>query len=189
MAGQCGEKMAVHNFAAKLEFSRGICEENDLELFQKNIDGCVSVRKTSVEEDKQGIDYIATLRGGTEIRIDAKTRAKGSKQYWKHGEAELALEIYSVMPSIRCPKGVAGWTLNESKAVDLILYTFHPDDWPECYLLPFQHLRMAFIRNYYRWADVYSITNQCSGSWRSRAMFVPAKVVIDAINEVMRIAV
>ncbi len=47
--------------------------------------------------DKHGVDYIATLRKGAEVYVDAKTRRAGCSRWWRNGE-EVAIEKWSIMP-------------------------------------------------------------------------------------------
>ena len=171
----------IHDFQSNLAYSLDANTGFDLAILKNKIDGCVDVQKTDVETDKTGVDYVATLRRGATINIDGKTRKQGASRYWRYGEPELALEIYSVVPS-EYNQGKIGWTLNESSPVDLILFTFDSSDSNMFYLLPFQHLRMAFRRNGRYWAKKYGIKTEYSNSWRSQAIFVPASVVISALS-------
>lgn len=172
------------DFNQKLEFSFGRREQIDLETIKSTINSCILVEKTDVETDKTGIDYIATLKGGAKIGIDAKAREKGASRYWNYGEAELALEIWSVCPT-ETMKGKKGWTLSDRSNVDYILYTFDFDDWDKFYLLPFQLLRNAFNKNGVKWCKQYKRKRQYSDSWQSEAVFVPASVVLSAISQEM----
>ena len=174
----------THDFNEKLQFSLGDRQSVDMNLLKQSITGCESVEKTDDETDKAGIDYIATLRRGAKIMIDAKTRAKGASRYWKNREPEFALEIWSARPKDG-NHGKTGWTLDESSQVDLILYTFDPSDCKTFYLLPFQFLRMAFVEHRNEWITTYGKKTQDSGAWTSEAVFVPASVVLDAIREQM----
>ena len=175
----------MNDFAQKCAYSFGANQAQDIEMLKKIIPGCISVEPTPLEQDKRGVDYIATLRGGALVNIDAKRREPGCSKYWRDGEPELALEIWSVMPD-STTKGKAGWTLNEASDVDLILYSFEEQDCSYSYILPFQHLRAAFIANYTAWAKVHKPKTQRSVSgdlyWQSQAMFVPASKVLDAIK-------
>lgn len=178
-------------FQERLDFSLGRRKENDLSIIRRMVIGCVDVQKTTVAQDRTGVDYIATLRGGASIRIDAKareTRPGGIRKHWRQGE-EIALEIWSVIPTPTI-KGKAGWTLTESKEVDLILFTFDPCDSERVFLLPFQQLRMAFRRNLLLWKQRgYRVATQTTptrhGKYQSECIFVPASVVIDAIANEM----
>lgn len=175
----------IFDFEKKLAYSQGFRLGNDLETLHSLIDGCIDVVKTNIEIDKTGIDYIAALRGGAQIRIDSKTREAGCSQYWQNGEPEFAPEIWSVMPGgkykIARESAKTGWTLNESKATDYIFCTFDPVDTDRVYFLPFQLYRMAFRRNLAIWREYHKVSIQDSGSWQSMCIFVPAGVVLNAI--------
>lgn len=175
-----------HDFTQKLEFSLGERLNVDVNIIRDIIPGCVSVVKTDTETDKTGVDYIASLRNGAQILIDAKTRERGAKVFWKHNEPELALEIWSVMPQDGT-EGKTGWTLSEQTNVDYILYTFNRDDTDKFFFLPFQLLRTAFRQNYDCWYQQFDVKVQSSnaGQWKSCAMFVPASIVLDAVSAIM----
>jgi hypothetical protein len=173
----------IHEFSERLEFSKGARKTSDVETIRSLLPGCVSVLQSSVEMDKRGVDYIATLRRGAEVLIDAKAREKGCSRYWR-GEPEVAIEIWSVMPTGKYGKreGKAGWTFDESKITDAILYTYDPIDCDTAYFFPFQHLRMAAIRNISEWIKKFGSKTQDSGYWQSSAVFVPVGIVIEAIQ-------
>ena len=177
-----------HSFTEKLAFSRGVRQDTDIETIMALIPGCVGVIKTDIEQDKKGTDYIATLRQGAQILIDAKARAKGASQWWKKDGPELALETWSVMPEGKYGKSFEqtklGWTLDESKETDLILFTFDEGDTDKVFLICFQLLRMAFLKNLKLWARLYKTGTQDSSSWQSQCVFVPASVVLNAIKKI-----
>lgn len=174
----------MHDFQENLEFSLGEREKFDISLLREIISGCTDIRKTDVETDRIGVDYVAYLRKGAQVLIDAKTRKPGASKYWKHNEPELALEIWSVCPNPSC-EGKTGWTLNENSPVDMILYTFDEQDSRKFFLLPFQFLRMAFRRNYSNWVNKYGTRIERNKAWTSEAVFVPASVVLNALTEEM----
>lgn len=162
----------------KLNYSQAKVD-SDMAIIKNYFPRCVDVQKSSLEEDKNGVDYIATLTGGAKIFIDAKTRERGASRYWKHGEPELALEWYSVVETKKI-----GWTLSGSAPVHYILYTFNPADTDKFYMLPFQMLRKVFLEKSIEWRALYGEKTQVSDSWHSSAIFVPASVVLSAIQEV-----
>lgn len=179
-----------HDFMGKVDFSLGEREKIDLAILKDRFTGCISVEKTDIETDKLGIDYIATLRKGAQIYVDGKTREKGCSKYWINGEPELALEIWSVIKTEN-HKGKIGWTLNEASNVDYILYTFDKSDTEYYYIFPFQMLKNAFRHNYKKWTKEYkpkkqkSIQKESHQTWESKAIFVPASVVIKAVEKEM----
>lgn len=175
----------IYSFARRLDFSRGTQEERDIALLEAWVDGCQCVTKTNLTQDKSGTDYVITLRGGTAINVDAKRRDVGCSRWWRRGP-ELALEKWSVRPTTIDSPRKTGWTLNEGNSAHCILFTFDPSDTSEAYLLPFQHLRMAYRRNLRAWHAQYKTDIQTTWengrSWQSECVFVPASVVVAAIN-------
>ena len=96
----------------------------DKDLIVDVIPGCANVVKTKPNVDKLGVDYIAVLKDGSEVTIDAKTRRPGSSKFWKSGEPELCLERYSVVEQKKI-----GWLFKSSTIhPDYILYTFDRND-------------------------------------------------------------
>ena len=174
-----------YDFDERLSFSQGKRGERDAEILRQAIPHCVDVKKTSEELDRKGIDYIATLKGGAEIGIDVKARDRGISKYWKNGKEDLVLEVWSVCPDER-NEGQLGWTLSDKTNVDLILYTFDVEDTKSYYLLPYQLLRMAFLRNGRKWLKDYGVRYSHSKSWSTQVVFVPASVVMDAIRAEMQ---
>ena len=178
----------THEFDNKLQRSKaGMTAET---LIQSWLTGCVSVVASNVADDRNGIDYWATLRRGAVVGIDHKLRDPGCSKFWKLGWPELALEIWSVTPENGKP-GATGWTLDEAKNTDYILYTFDPGDSDEAYLVPFQLLRLVFRKHFDEWCAAYHPLPQKSyraatgHSWHSEAVFVPAPVVLDAVRDEM----
>jgi hypothetical protein len=155
------------------------------------IPSCVAVSETNYQIDRSGADYIATLRSGRTLAVDLKTRDQGCSQYWTNDQPDLALERWSIEPDCYHKDGVIGWTLDHSKITDLVFFTFSELDTNLCYLLPFQHLRSAFIRFGRVWLDEYGplwkqLTRRDSYKYYSSCLFVPAPRVLDAITEVSK---
>jgi len=108
----------TYDFQERLAFSQGARRASDIETIMGILDGCISVTENAVNGNDQGVDYIATLRRGANVLIDAKTRAVGCSKYWKNKEPELAIERWSVMPSGKfhtpAQKAKAGWTIENA---------------------------------------------------------------------------
>lgn len=182
----------TYDFDERLDFSMGARKASDADTIMALLDGCQSVKANDTEGDDKGIDFIATLRGGSLVNIDVKTREPGCSRYWRNklNEPELAIEKWSVMPGgeydIKPHRARAGWTIDESKKTDMILYTFHPSDSTIAFLLPFQSLRMASRRMLVHWLKRFKVDVQRSSrggsKWQSQAVFVPASEVINAIE-------
>jgi hypothetical protein len=184
--------MPEQDFMNNLRFSKGVNADNDILTISKMLHGCVNcVPSTDVNMDRHGVDYVATLRGGAQVFIDAKTRRESCRRYWRYGE-EIPIEIWSVMPggrfNISPDSAKVGWTLDESKITDLILFTWNKADCEFAYLLCFQTLRIAAARYLEYWANTFDIKVQNSGRWESQAIFVPIQNVLDAMRDVQKMA-
>ncbi|MBR2265211.1 MAG: hypothetical protein IJ882_00815 [Paludibacteraceae bacterium] len=173
----------MNNFTACYEYSIGNREQFDVSLLERIIPSCAGVVKTETEIDKQGVDYIATLKDGSSVTIDAKTRQPGARKYWS-GEPELALEQYSVVQRKK-----VGWLFKRSPThPDYILYTFAKEDTDKYYLIPFILLKKAAFENWKQWEQRFKIKyqpNESHGGYTSSALFVPASTLLSAVAEQM----
>jgi len=184
--------MSDYAFAVELARSHRRADY-DIWAIQQLLPHCESARQSTKEDDLAGIDYLAKLRNGRDVPVDAKYRKRGASKYWKYSEPELALERYSVVPDSTKGhgEGKIGWTLDPAKLTEYVLFTFHPDDTPRAFLMPFQSLRAAFLANGEQWLDRYGkkgsyfYESSNNGQWESAALFVPASVVIDAMGREM----
>lgn len=171
----------MNGWAKKLEYSLAKQQEFDKELLKSHLSKCVSVEKADTDLDRKGIDYIATIDGGAKVFIDAKTRTSGCSKFWKDGEPELALETWSVVEDRK-----VGWTLDGRKLTDYVLYTFPKEDCDRYFFLPFQLLKKVFTERGRSWYRKYPVKTQKSYSgssvWHSECVFVPAKIVLNAIT-------
>ena len=152
--------------------------------------GCIGVHQVEDPRwDRLGLDYVAKLDGGAKVGIDHKTRDPGAARYWRFGEPEMALELWSVMPVNGTP-GTIGWTLNRRSRTHYVLFTWDVSDSSDVYLLPFQQLRVVFERNRTDWARRFPVKEQGSvrdgDHWRSQAIFVPSTTVYETIYAAMK---
>jgi hypothetical protein len=183
----------TYGFAERMAFSKGRRQESDLETLKVMFPGCSSVVKTCEADDRAGTDYVITLRGGARLKVDAKARDAGCSMFWERGP-EVALETWNVMPGgkYRTPRsrGKVGWTRDDSKEIDLILFTFDPADHLFAYVRPLPLLREAFRRNCDDWWRRYEARVQesagNSGQWQSECVFVPLLTVDQAIEAASR---
>lgn len=183
--------MTSYDFPERLAWSKARRQESDIDTLRAMFPKAVSVTKTGEDEDRAGTDYLIELRRGAVLRVDAKARDKGSRQWWKGGP-EVALELWSVMPGgkYKTPSGrcVVGWALDESKEIDLILYTFDPAEHEFAYVRPFSLIRETFRRNCQEWREQYKTAPQDNAKRRyeSECMFVPLVVLDQAIEAMSR---
>jgi hypothetical protein len=177
----------MHDFNSSLAWSKtNLQYESDAAAIHDMLEGCVTVTASTVEMDKLGVDYIAALRGGANVLIDAKARRAGAskQQGWTFDDPLLAIEKWSVVPGGKyaVERGKTGWTLDESKITDMILYTFDPADSRTRFLLPFHNLRMAARRFMNQWASRFGLRTQDNGRYESQCIFVPSSEVILAME-------
>lgn len=176
-----------YNFCERLAFSKGVRSVDDLQTIQDILPGCVIVVASSPEQDRRGVDYVAALRGGAEVLIDAKTRERGCSRFWL-GEPELAIEKWSICPSPSHQRKV-GWTLDEAKITDMILYIWDRSDTDIAYLVGFQTLRIAARQNINEWFSRYvsgrqrNVDERGNFKYHSEAVFVPASEVMRAMTQ------
>lgn len=177
--------MRTFGFTERLNSTFGTRRESHLLTIKDMLLGCETIRDATREENIKGIDFVATLRRGAEVYIDTKERENGCSNFWKSGP-ELALETWSKMPVPGRSAGKAGWTLDESKQTDYILFLWDKRDCGEALLVPFQLLRIAFRKHYEEWTTKYWKATQKTieqGSvWHSECVFVPAHIVLTAVD-------
>lgn len=178
----------MYELDERLAFSKARRQESDIGTLRAMFPAALSVSKTSEAEDRAGTDYLIELRRGARLKVDAKARDRGCMRYWRAGP-EVALEVWSVKPRGN-GTGKTGWALDESKEIDLILFTFDPADHAFAYIRPLPLLRETFRRNYSAWRGLYKRDTQTSradwGSWESECVFVPLAIVDQAIEAMSR---
>jgi len=174
------KKSKVYDFDIMLQRSKRERAKQDLAALLDLIPGAVSARETEdIERDKKGIDYIVTLRSGADIYIDAKQTLKPERHTWRYGEPELLIEVYSALETQK-----AGWTLDESKVTDYILYSFCPEDTQRRFLVPFQLLRMAARKYIHKWLEYKrrEVKTKSRGrGWTTVVTYVPVSKLMQAV--------
>lgn len=180
----------IHDFNSKLETSKGARSGSDMETLAAMFRGVEDVVPASQALDRQGVDYVVRFVNGGEVYVDVKTREPGCARFWKHGEPELALELWSKRPNGKylVPRDRAriGWTIDPAKRCHYVLFTYSAIDSEAAFLLPFMQLREAVFANGANWKQWFNVKVQDSGSWESEAVFVPVGHVLDAIAAVQR---
>lgn len=191
------------SFHDKLQRSKeSSASEHYRSFLLRSIDGATKVESASERTDRDGADFwVHVARGSRLLAVDLKAREQGCSRYWRNGP-ELYLETWSVVPGTKTSSGVGvgdtagvvGWTLDDGKNTDYVLFVFDPFDTEEVYLLPFSLLRCAFRRNLALWrkrygrngSDFQQGTKRASYSYRSAGIPVPASVVLRAVASEMQ---
>ena len=163
------------SFNGRMAFSDGVSTAKSMrDLLVNNIPGAVAAQRAGIGDDRNGTDYWVQHKSGKQISVDCKIR---EQDYAQQGKDDLALEIWSV-----CEKNKVGWTLNESKRTDFILWYWIPTKrW--C-LISFPILCFVFKKNFAAWSASYQHAKQKTPEWggyHSECLFVPRREVWAAI--------
>jgi hypothetical protein len=169
----------VYGFDEQLIASAGVIPSCDVaEILRQRMPGCVEVKKSCKETDRSGVDWWAVLENGKRVGVDLKNRDKDCMAF---GNDDLALETWSVIGER------PGWTRDESKICDWVLWVW--GDTGRFFLLPFQPLCSVFGDSWQKWRADYKTRQQRTPGrngkpgWSSECVFVPRKVVLEAVTE------
>lgn len=159
-----------YDFTGQLLFSHGVCEKEGIaDILIDNIPNVIEIKKATLNEDKNGTDFWAVREGLPALSIDVKIR-KTDPIKFNPPEDDLALETFSVLEN-----KTIGWTRNESKRTDYILwYWTQTKRW--C-LIPFPLLCRIFQENWQIYRKKYKTRQQQSERWKSECVFVPRREI------------
>lgn len=168
-------------FQEEFDFSAGHAPEPDdtFNFLRHKIPNYHRVRKAATENDRSGCDYYIERRRLPSLGVDLKLRRHDFSIDPPRFADDLALETWSVIES-----QIPGWTRDPSKACDYILWFWK--DTGRFYICPFPPLCSVFMEKWQEWRKLYRTeTQRTEGrtSWRSECVFVPRRVVEEAITE------
>ena len=127
--------MSVHDygFTEQYRWSEGTQVYGGIhKILLEHIPGAERIEKAGKEDDKKGTDYWVYRKGTARpLSIDVKSRRDDPIHTF--GKDDLALERWSIVEAEKI-----GWTLDESKETDFILWFFKPTK--RFVLLPFLQL-------------------------------------------------
>jgi len=161
-----------YGFNERLEMSSGFAATADVKaILLAHIPGSVSVSPAATVNDRQGVDWWVEMSTARHLAVDAKVRELDwSKK--NPNEDDLALESWSVVES-----SVIGWTRDESKRCDYILWLW--EDTGRFCLVPFPMLCAVFKDNWQDWRGKYKTrrqkTTRRTGDYHSECIFVPRR--------------
>lgn len=171
--------MNEFGFREQLAMSHGEESSGDVcDVLTTKIPGAIKVSKANERDDRSGTDYWIEHVRGAPISVDCKVRTTDPIQ--KYRKDDLFLETWSVVEAKR-----PGWTLDESKRTDYILWWFTPTK--RWVLIPFHQLCYSFRKRVGEWTARFPVktqrTNDRGRVWHSEAVVVPRQEIFDAINE------
>jgi hypothetical protein len=164
----------INDFDKCLEYSQSTTNTDFVHEFIKDTFATLdNIERVDDDMDLQrrGIDIIVHLDNGNKIRIDEKIRKK-----WY---GDILLEEYSVLEDKKW-----GW-LSREKYTDYIIYCCPSAG--KGFLLPFQLLQLAWLKNYKHWRKEYGVKKAKNNGYTTTNIPVPVDVVFNAINEQMKI--
>lgn len=158
----------VHNFQESLKLSNEYTNASWWEEIYKksfmDFDTMRSVRQDGWAQ-KGGIDRIIILKSGKILTVDEKVR---KKDY-----GDILLERWSNQEN-----QIAGW-IQKSLACDYIAYAIIPTK--TCYLLPFQQLRMIWIKNGREWIKKYKKIIAQNYNYKTESIAIPTNILMNEL--------
>ncbi|GAJ13851.1 unnamed protein product, partial [marine sediment metagenome] len=175
------QKPKQYGFKERIGFSRGVSETGNIEeILLDNIPGAFSISRATPEEDRHGTDFwVDRTNTLPKLSIDLKAREIDPLSFAPPKD-DLALETYS-----NVAKKTKGWTRDEHKRTDYILWFFKPTG--RWVLAPFPMLCKVFSEKWIEWREQYQTETQKSSNnnetWYSECVFVPRVAVWQAIYD------
>jgi hypothetical protein len=169
----------AYHFDERLKMSQGISENvSIITILLEQIPGAVNAHAAHEKNDRNGVDFWVEHASGKHIGIDCKVR---EEDWALRGHDDVALETFSVVE-----KNIHGWTLNDSKRTDYILWF-----WKETgrwMLVPFPMLCAVFTKNMGKWKSIYKTARQKTPrfngqAYHSECVFVPRRELWAAIYQ------
>ena len=164
----------MNNFKMDLEYSLEISRNESFDKFYHDIwkDQISTIEymnfETHKEEQLKGIDKRIILKNGKFVTVDEKCRRKDYGDFF--------IELISNTKSKKL-----GWLYYST--CDYIMYFIEPTR--KAYLLPFELLKMAWIENKMIWQKNYKLKECINGSYSSKGICIPTKILLPAIAKQM----
>lgn len=170
-----------YRFGERLAMSCGHSTSVDVSrVLLDLIPGALQAHQAGKANDKAGVDWWVEMSSARHLAVDAKVRESDWRA--KHPDKDdLALETWSVVES-----GKIGWTRDESKRCDFILWLWK-DTGRHC-LISFPMLCKAFQTHWQEWAIRYGTSRQrtpsVAGGYHSECVFVPRREIWKSIYDI-----
>jgi hypothetical protein len=146
------------------------------QILLNNIPAATSIDISKPQDDMNGIDiFVIRKNDMPKLRIDIKVRAIDPLE--QYDSDDVALETYSNMAL-----GKVGWSRDELKHTDYILWFFTPTG--RSILMPFPMLCKVFQEFHVEWKNRFRVAHQHNKFYISECVFVPVKVIWETIQTV-----
>ena len=183
--------MIEHDFAERLNFSNGIEIGPDIyELLYGMIPGSHDIERATREEDKNGTDLWVPRHGLPPVSVDLKNRSFDPMVRFKSDDA--CIETTSVYRGNSKPpwedehRYKIGWTLNEHKRTDIVLYTWPAGKGLRYWALYFPWLCAAAKKDWRDWARQYGEKPAKNKGYITLSIYPPRWLIAQAMGEIIR---
>lgn len=184
-----------YDFSERLQFSEGIgLTAEILDHILKHIPAANRISKATQQDDRNGTDYwIHREHDLPPISIDMKNRELDPIQRgWGDDVCIETTSVYEgldIKPYRDDLRKKPGWTVNEGKRTDLIVYT-----WPHAadlfgaprlryWILYFPFLCSASLKYWRQWSEQFGERSTPNRTYLTLNTYVPRSVVATAIRE------
>lgn len=173
----------MHDFEERLNYSQGIALEKDIrEVVARLVPGFTGLRKATVSEDKQGIDYLGLRGNRPPISFDVKHREVCPIKAWNSDDA--CIECWSVWKGNQHPDNKPGWTYDPNKLCDYIIYTWPATGGRRYWIVPFHALHVAAKDNWHKWTKS-GFRDARNNGYLTRCVYPQRAVIKAAIEAVL----
>ncbi|MGQ0563324.1 MAG: hypothetical protein ACT443_15805 [Gemmatimonadota bacterium] len=185
-----------YDFRERLQFSEGVeITAGILRHVHMSIPAARKIEKATCDQDRNGTDYwVLRHHGLPPVSIDLKNREFCPIE--RFGKDDVCIETTSVyLNDSRAPfhdahRHKPGWTVDERKRTDLLIYT-----WPHAadlfgeprlryWILYFPMLCMAAKTHWRTWAGIYGEKPTPNDGYVTLNVYVPRIVVAKAIKSI-----
>lgn len=190
--GKAGEmkQHSLWDFRERLNFSEGV-KINDaiLQHIVSIIPSAFRVEKSIISDDKNGTDYWILRKNLRPLSIDMKNREFCPIE--RFGSDDACIETTSVYTGEN--NGIwennkrikIGWTLDETKETDYIIYTWPSGKMRRYWILPFSFLCTAGKRHWKEWTNFYKEKSAVNNGYLTLNVYVPRNVIAQAMRKIM----
>jgi len=170
----------VHEFTDLMKFSEGVDTESGiLDHILDSIPGASRIVRATKEEDKNGTDYwIHREHRLPSVSVDVKHRTVCPIEKW--GSNDACIETCSVYKNGKREK--IGWTLDETKRTDLVVYTWPASNGRRYWIAPFPLLCKAAQQNWKEWRREYGEYPANNHGYQTFSIYPLISVIEEAMN-------
>lgn len=183
--------MVEHDFLKCLNDSKGVELGADVEeLLLRMIPGSVTVKRATNKEDREGTDLWILRRKLPAVSVDLKVRTFDPIE--RFGSDDACIETTSVYSGKHSPpwedrfREKVGWTLNETKRTDLVLYTWPTKNGLRFWAMYFPWLCVAAKKHWRHWVEKYKERPAKNKGYLTLNVYPPRKEIAQAVGNVMR---